>query len=66
MGVTNILAKQHHENTLKIQQLQRENAEFSKLFSTNLTSLSEARTLLSSLPESQPATIDSRPVSLSD
>jgi hypothetical protein len=51
--------KQHHENTLKIQHLQRENAELSKLFSTNLTALSEARTLLSSLPDSSPATIDS-------
>jgi len=53
------VVKQHHENTIQIQRLQRENAELSKLFSTNLTSLSEARTLLSSLPDSQPATIDS-------
>ena len=53
------VVKQHHENSLRIKRLQTENAELSKLFSTNLTSLSEARTLLSSLPDSQPATIDS-------
>ena len=51
--------KLHYENTMKIQQLQKENAELSRLFSTNLTSLSEARTLLASLPDSRPATIDS-------
>ena len=56
---TDDVVKQHHENTVKILQLQRENAELSKLFTSNLTSLSEARTLLSSLPDSQPATIDS-------
>ena len=53
------IVKQHNENTKEIQRLQRMNTELSKLFSTNLTALSEARTLLSSLPESLPATIDS-------
>jgi tRNA(Ile)-lysidine synthase TilS/MesJ len=53
------VVKQHHENTVKILQLQRENAELSKLFSSNLTSLSEARTVLASLSDSQPATINS-------
>jgi len=55
------IVKQHNENTKEIQRLQRMNTELSKLFSTNLTALSEARTLLSSLPESLPATIDSKP-----
>jgi hypothetical protein len=52
--------KQHYENTIKIQQLQKQNADLSRLFSTNLSSLSEARSLLASLPDSKPATIDSK------
>jgi hypothetical protein len=51
--------KQHQANAAEIQRLQKENAELSKKYSANLTALSEARTLLTSLPESQPATIDS-------
>jgi len=54
--------KRHHENTLKIRSLQRENIELSRLFATNLTSLSEARTLLLSHPDSQLAPIASWPL----
>lgn len=49
----------HHGNTVRIRQLQHENARLSALFTADLTALSEARTLLLSLPESTPATIDS-------
>jgi Vitamin-D-receptor interacting Mediator subunit 4 len=55
--------KQHLLNADKIQRLQRENTELTKLLHTNLTQLSEARNLLASLPESFPATIDSTPFS---
>jgi hypothetical protein len=51
-----VLVKQHLENTTKIQRLQRENTELSKLFDASLTSLSEARTLLQSLPDTQNTT----------
>jgi hypothetical protein len=54
-----MVVKQHYENTLRIQRLQQQNVELSKLFSTNLTALSESRTLLSALPDAQPTAIDS-------
>jgi hypothetical protein len=55
-----ITVKLHYENTIKIQQLQKQNADLSRLFSTSLSSLSEARSSLASLPDSKPATIDSK------
>jgi len=64
MGLMRVgVVKRHYANTMRIKLLQKQNAELSKLFTSNLTSLSEARTLLSSLPDSQPAIIDSTPSS---